>query len=140
MRRRLGRVWQAIENSDIETADASESIEEHRERQQRLEIAAEEAHALLAKRRVVLDSADKITAFAEEMSEFLQTSEITETRAFVRPFVTPILVKPGWATIHYTIPTPPDSPIGGADPTEGARSGQVVGTVNAGWATLESNQ
>ena len=73
MRRRLGRVWQAIENSDIETADASESIEEHRERQQRLEIAAEEAHALLAKRRVVLDSADKITAFAEEMSEFLQT-------------------------------------------------------------------
>ena len=105
-----------IENSDIEMADASDRIKEHRERQQRLETAAEEARSLLAERRVMLDNATKIAAFASEMSEFLQTSEITETRAFVRSFVKAILVKPGRTTIHYTIPTPPDSPIGARTP------------------------
>ena len=84
-----------IENSDIEMADASDRIKEHRERQQHLETAAEEARSLLAERRVMLDNATKIAAFASEMSEFLQTSEITETRAFVRSFVKAILVKPG---------------------------------------------
>ena len=132
VRRRLGRVWQVIENSDIEMADASHRIKEHRERQQRLEMSAEEARAMLAERRVMLDSADKIAAFAREMSEFLQTSEITETRAFVRSFVKAILVRPGRATIHYAIPTPPDSPIGGADAAEVALSGRVMSTVQSG--------
>ena len=57
VRRRLGRVWQVIENSDIEMADASDRIKEHRVRQQRLEIAAEEARAMLAERRVMLGMA-----------------------------------------------------------------------------------
>ena len=132
VRRRLGRVWQVIENSDIEMADASHRIKEHRERQQRLETAAEEARAGLSERRTVLDDVQTITAYAQEMSEFLQTSEITETRAFVRSFVKAILVKPGRATIHYTIPTPPDSPIGGADAAEVALSGRVMSTVKSG--------
>ncbi|MDE2933877.1 MAG: recombinase family protein, partial [Chloroflexota bacterium] len=132
VRRRLGRVWQVIENGDIAIADASDRITEHRERQQRLEVAAEEARAVLAGRREILDSADKTAAFAREMSEFLQTSEITETRAFVRSFVKAILVKPGRATIHYSLPTPPDSSIEGADAAEVALSGRVMSTVNAG--------
>ena len=40
------------------------------------------------------------------MSEFLRTSEITETRALVRSLVKAIPVRPGQATIRYTIPTP----------------------------------
>ena len=94
-------------------ADASERTKEHRDRQQRLEIAADEARAILAERRVLLDRAETVAAFVAEMSEFLQTSEITETRAFVRSLVKAILVRPGQATIHYTVPTPPHSPIGG---------------------------
>ena len=113
-------------------ANASERIKEHRERQQRLEIAADEARAVLAERRVMLDSAETITAYAREMSEFLRTSEIAETRAFVRSFVKAILVRPGRATIHYTIPTPPDSPLGGADAAEVALSGRVLSTVRVG--------
>ena len=84
----------------------------------------------------MLDNATKIAAFASEMSEFLQTSEITETRAFVRSFVKAIRVKPGRATIHYTIPTPPDSPIGGADAAEVALSARVMSTVNVGGPNL----
>ena len=132
VRRKLARVWQIVENTDLELADASERIREHRERQRQLEVAADEARAMLAERRVLLDSAETVAAFAEEMSEFLRTSEITETRAFVRSFVKAILVRPGRATIHYTMPTPPDGPLGGADAAEVALSGRVMSSVRAG--------
>ena len=115
VKKRLGRIWQVIETTDIEMADASDRIREHRERQQQLEIAAEEARAMLADRRVVLDSADTIAAFAQEMGEFLKTSELTETRAFVNSFVKEVVVRPGKAAVIYTLPTPEDSPIRGGD-------------------------
>ena len=136
VKRRLGRIWQVIETSDIEMADASERIREHRERQQQLEIAAGEARAMLSERRQFLDSADTIAAFAQDMGEFLRTSELTETRAFVHSFVKEILVRPGKASIIYTIPTPEDSPVGGADAAEVALNGGVRSTVQRGGPVL----
>ena len=138
VKRRLGRIWQVIETTDIEMADASDRIREHRDRKEKLEVAAEEARKLLSDRRQFLDSPDTIATFAEEMSEFLKTSELTETRAFVHSFVKEVEVTPGKATIVYSIPTPEDSPIGGADAAEVALNGQVRSTV--WWAHLDSNQ
>ncbi len=135
VKRRLGRIWQVIETTDIEMADASERIREHRDRKEKLEVAAEEARTLLSDRRQFLDSADTIAAFAEEMSEFLKTSELTETKAFVRSFVKEIEVKPGKAAIVYSIPTPEDSPIGGADTAEIALNGRVRSSVRHGGPT-----
>ena len=132
VKKRLGRIWQVIETTDIEMADASERIKEHRERKEKLEIAAEEARGLLSERRKFLDSADTIATFAEDMSEFLKTSELTQTRAFVHSFVKEIAVKPGKAAIVYSIPTPEDSPIGGADAAEVALNGGVRSTVQSG--------
>ena len=108
----------------------------HRDRQEKLEIAAEEARALLSERRAVLDNVDTIAAFAEDMSDFLMTSEITESRAFIKSFVKEIKVKPGKATVFYTLPTPPDSPIGGGDAAEVALHGPVVrSSVHVGGCT-----
>ena len=104
VRRRLDRVWHVIENSELDISDATSRIREHRERQEKLEIAAEEDRALLSERRAVLDNVDTIAAFAEDMSDFLMTSEITESRAFIKSFVKEIKVKPGKATVYYTIP------------------------------------
>ena len=132
VRRRLDRLWHTVENTDLEINDILPRIREHKERQEKLEIAAEDARAVLAERRVVLDDVDTITAHAKEMSEFLKTSELTETRAFVRSFVKEVVVRPGKATILYTIPTPEDSPIGGADAAEVALSGRVMNTVHSG--------
>ncbi len=138
VKKRLGRIWQVIDTTDIEMADASDRIREHRERQQQLEIAAGEARAMLAERRVVLDSADTIAAFAEEMSEFLKTSELTETRAFVNSFVKEVVVKPGKAAVIYTLPTPEDSPIRGADAAEIALNrGVMIRYVMVGGSGLE---
>ena len=132
VKRRLGRIWQVIETTDIQMADASERIKEHRDRKEKLEVAAEEARRLLKDRRKFLDSADTIATFAEDMSEFLKTSELTETRAFVHSFVKEVEVKPGKAAIVYSIPTPEDSPIGGADAAEVALNGRVRSTVQSG--------
>ena len=68
----------------------------------------------------------------ERMSSFPMESEFTETKAFVRSFVKQIAVSPGRATIHYTIPTPEDNAIGGADIAEVALSRQVMSSVTVG--------
>ncbi len=132
VKRRLMRIWEIVETTDIEMADAAERIREHRERQQQLEAAAEEARAMLAERRQFLDSADVVAAYAAEMSEFLRSSELTETKAFVRSFVKEVSVKSGSAAIVYTIPTPKDSPLAGGDIAEVALSRAVRRTVPSG--------
>ncbi len=125
VKRKLDRIWHFVESTDLDMADASERILAHRHRREQLEAAAEEARAVLAQRRELLDSADTIAAFAQDMSAFLKTSELTETKAFVRSFVREVLVRPGGATIIYTIPTPEDSPVRGADTAEIALNGGV---------------
>ena len=115
---RLGRIWQVVETSNLEIADAADRIRELRERKEKLEAAEDEARTILKRRRVTLDRMETITAFAKDMSEYLRTSELTGTRAFIRSFVKEIQVRPGRASIRYTIPTPEDSPIGGGDADE----------------------
>ena len=133
VRRKMDRLWHAVETSDLEVNDILPRLRQHQESQERLDAAADETRRSLAERRAVLDSAEVIAAFAREMSEFLQTSELTESKAFIRSFVKEIAVKPGTATIRYTIPTPPDSPIGGGDAAEVELPEAVRSTVSFGW-------
>ena len=132
VKKRLGRIWHAIETTDIEMSDASDRIREHRERKEKLETAADEARAILSKRRVTLDKVETITAFAKDMREYLKTSQLTESRAFIRSFVKEIEVRPGKATIHYSILTPEDSPIGGGDSAEVIMNGGVMSMGHVG--------
>ncbi len=110
VRRRPDRLYTLVETTDMEMADILPRIREHKERQERLEISAEGARAILSERRVVLDDVKTIAAFAEDMSDFLMTSEITESRAFIKSFVKEIKVKPGKATVYYTIPISQSTP------------------------------
>ena len=127
VRRKMDRLWHIVESSDMEVNNILPRLRVHQERQAQLDKSAEEARSVLAERRELLDSADVIARFAEEMSEFLRESEVTETKSFIRSFVKRIVIRPGRAVIHYTIPTPQDSPLQGADAAdvelgEGVRS------------------
>ena len=128
----LDRIWRMVETTDLEMLDAADRIREHKHRKEQLEVAAETARRTLADRRQLLDSEDMIAAFAEEMSEFLLTSELTETRAFLRTFIHRIEVRPGRAVIRYTIPMPEDSPIGRSDRAEMGLGGGVRKSVRVG--------
>ena len=132
VRRRLDRVWHVVETTDLDVSDASSRIREHRERQEKLELAAEETRAMLAERRVMLDRVETIAAFAKDMGDFLMTSNVTESKAFIQTFVKEVAVRPGKATIRYTIPTPEDSPMGGRDIAEIALRGPVMNTAMVG--------
>ena len=91
-----------------------------------------ETRVLLSQRRVVLDDAETITAYCEDLSRYLNESEITERRAFIESFVKEIVVQPGGAVVRYTIPMPDDSPIGGKDAEELALHSPVLSSVKSG--------
>ncbi len=134
VRRRLDRLYNLVETTDLDIDDFKPRIREHRERQERLEVSAAEAKAMLSERRVVLDDVETITAYAEDMSEFLKTSELTESRAFIESFVKEIVVSPGSAVVRYTIPMPEDSRIPGRDAEEVALHSPVLSIVKYGGA------
>ena len=104
----------------------------HEQRREQPELAAAEARKALAARRQLLDSAEVIAGFAEDMSEFPLISDITETKAFIRTFVKRITVRSGRAVIRYTIPMPQDSPIGRSDAAEVTLNGGVMSSVHVG--------
>ena len=132
VKRKLGRIWHVIETSDIDIADASDRIREHRERKERLEDAAEEARTILAQRRSVLDDVNTIAAYAKDMRDFLNESELTERRAFIESFVKEIIVMPGDALIRYTVPLPDDSFLAGRATEKMALDASVLSTVHVG--------
>ena len=134
VKRRLGRIWILVETTDIDMADAAARIREHRDRQERLEDLARDARAILSQRRAALDEVDTIAAYAQDMSDFLKKSELTERRAFIETFVKEIVVVPGNALMRYTIPMPEDSRIPGGNAEDMALNGSVLSTVKNGGA------
>ena len=104
VRRRLDRLYNLVEPTDLAVDDFKPRIREHRERQEKLEASAAEAKSMLSERREVLDDVETITAYAQDLSVFLNESELTERRAFIESFVKEIVVMPGNAVVPYTIP------------------------------------
>ena len=132
VKRRLDRLYNLVETTDLDVDDFKPRIRDHRERQERLEASAAEARSMLSERREVLDDVETIAAYAQDMSVFLNESELTERRAFIESFVKEIVVQPGNALVRYTIPMPQDSPIGGMDAEEVALHAPVLSTVKSG--------
>ena len=132
VKRRLDRLYNLAETTDLDIDDFMPRIREHRERQQKLEESAADARVMLSHRRVVLDDVDTITAYAQDLNTYLRESELTERRAFIESFVREIVVQPGGALVRYTIPMPEDSPIGGKDTEEMALHSPVLSTVKSG--------
>ena len=69
MKRRLDRLYNLVETTDMDIEDFKPRIRNHRARQQRLETAAEDARSMLSERRLVLDDVETITRHALEMGE-----------------------------------------------------------------------
>ena len=131
VRGRLERLYDLVETTtEFNMADFAHRIRDHKERQERLESAAEGARAFLAQRRAVLDDVRTITAYAQDMNRFLRKSELTERRAFIETFVKEIKLLPDNAVVRYTVPMPDDSLIPGEKAQEIPLNGSVVSTVD----------
>ncbi len=87
---------------------------------------------MLSQRRVVLDDVETITAYAQDLSQFLNESELTERRAFIETFVKEILVMPGDTLMRYTVPMRNDSLAPGKATDKVALPDAVLSTVQVG--------
>ena len=138
VRRRTDRLWHVVETSEVEVNDILPRLRQHQDHRERLERAADKARTLLEERRTMLDSLDTVTAYVREMSDWLRTSDLAASKAFIRSFVKEIVVKPRVATIRYTVPTPRDSPIGGGDAAEVGPGDPVLSTVQLQFRLVEA--
>ena len=132
VRQRMDRLWKLVETTDLQTEEILPRIRHHQERHEQLERAADNARVAVSERRQILDKLETVTSYVKDMAEFLQKSDITETKAFIRSFVKRVAVSPGRAVIQYTIPTPWDSPMAGGDAAEVALADSVMSTGRGG--------
>ena len=132
VRRRLDRLYELVETTDMEVEDFKPRIRDHRERQERLEAAEAEAREMLSQRRNVLDQVETIAAYAQDMSRFLKKSELTERRAFIESFVKEIVVTPDNALLRYSVPMPEDSLAPGRNAEDMALNASVLAFMPVG--------
>ena len=69
-----------------------------------------------------------MTKLGAEMRDFLNESDLTERRTFIKE----IVVMPGDALLRYTVPMPDNSLITGKDAEEVALPGSVLSTIHDG--------
>ncbi len=108
IRRRLEKLYDALENSDLTYEALSPRILKLRQQEDQLAAARDDAVRQLEERRAELPSTPEIKRYVAEFREFLQAGTIPERKALIRNFVNGIKVNGDEVSIRYTIPMPSD--------------------------------
>ena len=108
VRKRLERLYEALENSELTLEVLSPRIFSLRHREEQLEAARDDAAAQLEQRRVELPTTEEIKEYVADFQEFLQEGTFPERKALIRNFVEGIEVVGDEAVLTYTIPMPSD--------------------------------
>ena len=104
VRKRLERLYEALETSEMTLEVLSPRIFSLRHREEQLEAAREDAERQLEQRKVELPSTEEIKGYVADFREFLKEGTFLERKALVRNFVEGIEVTGDEATLTYTIP------------------------------------
>ena len=108
VRKRLERLYEALETSELTLEVLSPRIFSLRHREEQLEAAREDAETQLEQRRVELPTTEEIKGYVADFREFLQEGTFPERKALIRNFVEGIEVTGAEAVLTYTIPMPND--------------------------------
>ena len=108
VRKRLERLYEALETSELTLEVLSPRIFSLRHREEQLEAARDDAETQLEQRRVELPTTEEIKGYVADFREFLQEGTFPERKALIRNFVEGIEVVGDEATLTYTIPMPND--------------------------------
>ena len=111
VRKRLERLYEALESSELTLEVLSPRIFSLRHREEQLEAAREEAETKLEQRRVELPTTEEIKGYVSDFRDFLREGTFPERKALIRNFVEGIEVVGDEATLTYTIPMPNDGVI-----------------------------
>ena len=108
VRKRLEKLYEAIETSELTLEVLSPRIFSLRHREEQLEAARDDAERQLEQRRVELPTTKEIKEYVANFREFLAEGTIPERKALIRNFVEGIEVNGEEAVLTYTIPMPND--------------------------------
>ena len=108
MRKRLEKLYEAIETSELTLEVLSPRIMSLRHREEQLGAAREDAETQLEQRRVELPNTEEIARYVADFRDFLKDGTIPERKALIRNFVEGIEVVGDEATLTYTVPMPSD--------------------------------
>ena len=108
VKKRLERLYEAIEASELTLEVLSPRIFSLRHREEQLEAARDDAETQLEQRRVELPNTEEVARYVADFRDFLQEGTIPERKALIRNFVEGIEVVGDEATLTYTIPMPSD--------------------------------
>ncbi len=108
VRKRLEKLYEAIETSELTLEVLSPRIMSLRHREEQLEAAREDAETQLEQRRVELPNTEEIVRYVADFRDFLKDGTIPERKALIRNFVEGIEVMGDEATLTYTVPMPSD--------------------------------
>ncbi len=108
VRKRLEKLYEAIETSDLTLEVLSPRIFSLRHREEQLKAARDDAETRLQQRRVELPTTEEIKGYVADFRDFLEEGTIPERKALIRSFVECIEVMGDHATLTYTVPMPSD--------------------------------
>ncbi len=108
VRKRLEKLYEAIETSELTLEVLSPRIMSLRHREEQLEAARDDAETRLEQRRVVLPDTEEIVEYVADFRNFLKDGTLPERKALIRNFVEGIEVMGDEATLTYTVPMPSD--------------------------------
>ena len=108
VRRRLERLYEALETSELTLEVLSPRIFSLRHREEQLEAARDDAETRLEQRRVALPNTEEIAEYVADFRDFLKDGTFPERKALIRNFVEGIEVVGDEATLTYTVPMPND--------------------------------
>ena len=130
VRRRLEKLYDALENSDLTYEALSPRILKLRQQEDQLAAARDDALRQLEQRRAELPSTPEIKRYVADFREFLQAGTIPERKALIRNFVKGIKVNGDEVSIQYTIPMPTDRATEDQESVlDFVQSGPPLGTV-----------
>jgi len=110
-KRRLDRLYDALETGRMSLDDLAPRIQALRQRQNQLQAARCEVEELLTDRRMQLADMAMVTRYVEDLRGLLSQGSLSEQKAFIRSFVKEVRVTGKEVLLIYTIPLPPDGAI-----------------------------
>ena len=129
VRKRLEKLYEAIETSELTLEVLSPRIMSLRHREEQLEAARDDAATQLEQRRVEMPNTEEIARYVADFREFLKDGTIPERKALIRNFVEGIEVMGDEATLTYTVPMPSDGAMSeSASVLDFVKSSPLMGT------------
>ena len=110
VRKRLEKLCEAIETSELTLEFLSPRILSLRHREEQLEAARDDAERQLEQRRVELPNTEEIKEYVADFRDFLKEGTFPERKALIRNFVEGIEVNADEAVLTYTIPISQSTP------------------------------